>query len=380
MIDWWLILAGIFIFTLWYIYSGYLILLKLLVSIKGTGRDKKGEPTKVSVLLTVHNEAAIVLERIINILSQDYPHDLLEVIVASDGSTDATNRIVSEIGDPRIRLFVSEAGHGKTATQNAAIKLAAGDVVVFTDAGSRFEADFIRRIASVFADESVGAADGHLLFVAKDSNQIVKSQGYYWRYELALREAESHLGILAVASGACLAVRRELLKDMEASVGEDCIVPLDVVAQGFKVVHVSNAIAYDEMENDAKREFRSRIRMTLRNWQGTWSRGELLNPIKFPGYALALWSHKLLRWLSPFFLISLTLAVLVGALVGSDAMLIAAGFISLFYVLALVGWGAEKFRWNVPFAAAAYSFLLANLGFLVGVSKAILGKKIYKYR
>ena len=176
-----------------------------------------------------------------------------------------------------------------------------GPVVIFTDAGSRFEPDFIRRIVAVFSDPSVGAADGHLLFTSDNDNQIAQSQGFYWRYELSLREAESRLGILAVASGACLAVRKQVFRRMDLSIGEDCIVPLDVVTQGLRVVHVPEAIAYDAMENDPEREFRTRVRMTLRNWQGTWSRPQLLNPYKYPGYAFALWSHKLFRWLSPFF-------------------------------------------------------------------------------
>lgn len=365
-----------------YVYSGYLYVLKAIQVL--TPHHHKADVNisfrKVTVLLTVHNEEVEIRKRIDNILEQDYSPEMLDVLVASDGSTDATNRIVSEIADSRVRLFVSEVGQGKTATQNAAIKLAIGDVVIFTDAGSRFEVDFTRRIASAFCDESVGAADGHLLFVANDSNQIARSQGYYWRYELALREAESRLGILAVASGACLAVRRELLKEMETSVGEDCIVPLDVVLQGRQVVHVPEAIAYDAMENDADGEFHARVRMTLRNWQGTWSRSALLNPMKYPGVAFALWSHKLLRWLSPYFLIASTICVIAGAAVGGKIMMAALGLLAVFYGSALVGWASERYHWGIPFVATVYSFLLANAGFLVGVSKALLGKKIYKYR
>ena len=374
-------LAGFCVFVLWYVYLGYLFMLRLMVLFHEKQTPQNSSfLMKVSVLLTVHNEELNIVERINNLLNQDYPNDLIEVIVASDGSTDATNRLVSSFVDDRVRLFVAEGGLGKTATQNAAIKLAVGPVVIFTDAGSRFEPDFIRRIVAVFSDPSVGAADGHLLFTSDNDNQIAQSQGFYWRYELSLREAESRLGILAVASGACLAVRKQVFRRMDLSIGEDCIVPLDVVTQGLRVVHVPEAIAYDAMENDPEREFRTRVRMTLRNWQGTWSRPQLLNPYKYPGYAFALWSHKLFRWLSPFFLVALTLCVALGVIARSNVMIIALGILVVFYVMALLGWVVEKRGLRIPVVQFIYSFMLANVGFMVGVTKALLGQKIYKYR
>lgn len=364
-----------------YIYLGYLLLLRLLLAVYRIPTNiHLYAPIKVTVLITVHNEEDAVLSRISNVLKQDYPSDLIEVLVASDGSTDRTNELVGSVQDARVRLFVSVGQVGKTAAQNMALKLASGELLIFTDAGSRFASNFIRKITSAFADDSVGAVDGHLLFSSRGNNQIALSQGYYWRYELALREAESKLGILAVASGACLAVRRHLIKEMDSSIGEDCIVPLDVISQGYKVVHVSDAITYDEMENDPEREFRSRVRMTLRNWQGTWSRAWLLNPFVNMGYSFTLWSHKVLRWLSPFFLIAFTFSTCVGAASGGFMMKIAAVVLFVFYASAILGWISERRGWRIPFVHTTYSYILANAGFFVGVLKALARRKVYKYR
>jgi len=367
---------------LWYIYFGYLGMLKLmLMSSNGTSKEQRYHTgDKITVLLTVYNEEKTVLKRVENVLAQNYPSELIEVLVASDGSTDSTNEIVSSIDDSRVRLYMSNGGNGKTETQNAAITSATGSILVFTDAESWFDDDYLLNISSVFYNENVGAADGRLMFRFSANCDISISQGYYWNYELSLRDYESRLGILAVASGACLAVRKELVRKMDPSIGEDCIVPLDVVEQGYKVVHVKDAITYDNMGNGTSSEFKSRVRMTQRNWSCTWSRRALLNPFKNPGYAFSLWSHKLLRWLSPFFLLSLSVYAIQG--LQSDVIFMNVFSFSLiaFYCAAILGGISEWRQWKLPYIYHAYSFMLSNIGFFVGVIKAVSGVKVYRYR
>jgi len=186
---------------------------------------------------------------------------------------------------------------------------------------------------------------------------------------------------LAVVAGASFSVRRELLQPMDPSIGEDCIVPLDVVQQGALVVHEPLSKAYNEFEEGAGLTLRRRIRQTLRNWQGTWSRPALLNPLRHPAYALALWSHKLLRWLSPVFLLV--------ALFCSSWLLIASpGLLSLaaatpylcLFGLAGLGWLATVSGRRIPLTGIAFSFVLANTAFLVGIIRATLGSRIHAYR
>lgn len=377
-----LILFWLSLFCLYFIYDGYLRFLQFADHFLTERRTQQGpvDLPSVTILLTVCNEANEIAARIYNILALDYPVTKMQLLVASDGSSDGTDEIVLGIGDKCVQLYQSGARLGKTETQNRALTLATGEIIVFTDAGTRFQSDFLTKIVAPFADSKIGAVNGQLLFAQDVESGIAASQGYYWNYELCLRQLESRLGILAVVSGACVAIRKVLFRPMNPSVGEDCLLPLDVVMQGSRVVHASDAIAMDRMDRDAKGEFRARVRMTLRNWQGTWAYPYLLNPFRYPGYAFALWSHKILRWLSPFFLLTLVACASVGAILGMQSMKIALGVVGVLILAALIGWRNERGRIRIPGTGMVYSFFLANAGFLVGVIKALGGRRVTGYR
>lgn len=385
--------------ALYWIYDGYGRFLRLAVALQkmfrsrsqsetarrdktafGTDSTMEHEHPELTVLLTVHNEEEVISKRIHNLLESQYPADRLKVLIASDGSTDGTSSIVRNFNDDRVSLFESP-GLGKTGTQNEALKQVTSDIVVFTDADIVFDPDFLQRIADRFRDPNVGSVDGRLLYAANPNDANTTSQGFYWNYEMTVRYLESQLGWLAVVAGASFAVRRELLKTMDPSIGEDCIVPLDVVQQGYLVVHEPDAKAFDEFEEGSGITLRRRIRQTLRNWQGTWSRPALLNPLRHPWYALALWSHKLMRWLSPVFLLV--------ALCSSSWLLItvptafsfaaAAPYLALFGMAAL-GWLAAATGRRIPYTGVAFSFVLANTAFLVGIARAIVGRRVHAYK
>ena len=378
---------------LYWIYDGYGRFLQLMVLLKRdesqaiTASVRKGAehrtedrwPT-MTVLLTVHNEETIIRRRIENILQCDYPVGCLTVLIASDGSTDSTNDIVRSFFDRGVRLFESP-GLGKTGTQNAAIRSIESDLIAFTDADILFDADWCKQIARRFQNPQVGAVDGRALYEAPTLDALQASQGFYWTYELKLRLLESQLGILAVVAGACFAIRRNLFVTMDPAIGEDCIVPLDIVTQGFRVVHEPLAISRFDSEEDSSITLRRRIRMTLRNWQGTWTRSHLLNPLRHPGYAFALWSHKLLRWLSPLFLATASCCSMAQLIVAPSlaSALIFAPFGGLF-ALAGIGWISARRHLRVPGTGAAYSFLVANVAFLIGIWRAITGHRIHSYR
>jgi cellulose synthase/poly-beta-1,6-N-acetylglucosamine synthase-like glycosyltransferase len=369
-------------FALSYIYFGYLPLLRLIRRLRRPvpavpGANRAGALPRITVLLTVHNEEARIQERIRNLLACDYPRDRLEILVASDGSTDRTEDLVAGLAaEAPVRLFSTGGRLGKTETQNRAVGVATGDIIAFTDAETTFAASYMKALASAFADARVGAVTAHLLFGSSGSG-VSRGQGYYWDYELKLRQLESELGWLAVASGQAMAVRRSLLRPMDPSIGEDCIVPLDVVMQGRLVVHQVDAVAHDRLESEPEREFKTRVRMTLRNWLGTWSRPELLNPLRHPGYAFALWSHKVLRWLSPWFLAVLTVSVCLLSMEPLYGVL--ALLALLFYASALLGWTLDRAGRRLGFPNTAFAFVLANAGLLVGTCKALAGQRIVTY-
>jgi cellulose synthase/poly-beta-1,6-N-acetylglucosamine synthase-like glycosyltransferase len=287
---------------------------------------------------------------------------------------------VNSLSHAGVRLFESP-GLGKTGTQNAAIRHIDSDLIVFTDADILFESSWLKTVALRFRDPAVGAVDGRAIYRAPATDAVQASQGFYWNYELKLRHLESELGILAVVAGACFAMRRSLFVTMDPAIGEDCIVPLDVVCQQHRVVHERSAVAWFETEEDSSITLRRRIRMTLRNWQGTWTRSQLLNPFRHPGYAFALWSHKLLRWLSPVFLVTATGSALANAVISQNvaSWLLFSPF-GLLFGLAGLGRLATQRHWKIPGTGTAYSFVLANVAFLIGLWRAVTGYRIHSYR
>lgn len=370
------------VLLLLYVYFGYLYVLKLICML--SKRDV--EPTvaddyypSVDVIVAAHNEAGVIQKRIENILSCDYPSHLLRVIVASDRSTDDTNQIVESYPDSRVLLIPCSKGAGKSDAQNEALEKVDADIVLFTDAESIFNDSFLREMMLPFSDPSVGVVGGKMVFSSDINTGVEQAQGYYWQYELEVRKCESQLGILAKASGSCLAVRHSVLRPIPSDVGEDCVVPLDAALQGYRVVHVDKALAFDRMDSTVESEFKSRVRMTLRNWTGTWRRSSLLNVFKYPGYAFSLWSHKILRWLSPLFLILSSVGTLM--LSGQSMFWMSAALlVALFYFAAFVGWICVKTDLKLPLVRTVFSFVLANIGFFVGVTKALAKKKIIAYR
>ncbi len=366
-----------------YTWLGYPLLLALAAASRRPGHgivaEQKDVKPAVSVLVTVRNEAEVIRQRVANILDGDYPGELLEVMVASDGSIDETERIVKELAaaDPRIRLLRTGGG-GKSHAQNLAIARAGGEIVILTDAETAFAKNTISRLACRFADGTVGCVSGRLV-MGKGKNGIAESQGLYWRYEMLLRSLESRAGTLHTASGLAMAFRRELFQPFEAVYGDDCIIPLNIIARGYRVVHENSAVAYDEMPHGIRSELNARIRMTLRNITCTLSKHQLINPFRHPLFSVSIVSHKLLRWFTPYSLILLLAANL--PLLGRGWFFTAAFTLQLIaYLAALIGLAGEKIGRRVPLASPAFSFLLANVGFFLGVLYAMMGRRITAYR
>jgi hypothetical protein len=208
-------------------------------------------------------------------------------------------------------------------------------------------------------------------------DSVEKGQGLYWHCELFLRAAESDLGILATGSGQALAVRRKLFRPLPTCYGDDCILPLDVRLQGFKVIQNREAIVFDVMPHTIDGELRTRIRMTARNWAGTLSRPAILNPLRFPMTAWALVSHKLLRWLTPFFLAIIFLSNALLALQGRAVVL---WWLQVsFYLSASAGWELTRKQRPAWVFGYVFSFCLANVGFMLGMVKALRNQKLAAY-
>lgn len=332
----------------------------------------------MSIIVAVYNEELQIEAKLDDCLALAYPSDRMEILVASDGSTDRTEDIVKEyaLRDPRVFLLRSDRT-GKSGAQNSAVQHARGEILVFSDAGTRTQPNLLETLIGNFADARVGLATG-VVYFGHPGEAVLRGQGFYWRYEYFLRQAESDLGILSTGTGTSLAMRRELFQPMASCYGDDCILPLDVRLQGYRVVQDPAAIVFDTMPHTVEGELRARVRMTARNWTGTLSRPALLNPLRFPLTSLGLVSHKLLRWLTPILLA--TIFILNTLLIFRHQQLFLWIMQMVFYAAALVGWISTRMKRPAGIFAYPFSFCLANVGFLLGLLKAVRAEKITAYQ
>jgi cellulose synthase/poly-beta-1,6-N-acetylglucosamine synthase-like glycosyltransferase len=301
-----------------WVYAGYPLAAAVLARLAPQRlRQSTPQPT-VSVAIAVHDEEAHVADRIADLLAQEASGaELLEVIVGSDGSIDRTDDIVREIArsEPRVRL-VALPRSGTTPTQHALFEAATGDVVLLTDAETRFAPGCIAALAAVFRDPTVGCATGRLEWLGEDATATSRNEGAYWRYERLVRTLESRAGLLTVGTGAILAVRRSSYRAVRSTTGMDHLVPLIVLGQGQRMVLVPEAIGYDRPISGLREQFRNRTRTATRGIGANLSMVGALAPWLHPRAALAIWSHKLLRWATPW---------LVLVVVASGAALAASG-------------------------------------------------------
>ncbi|MCG6877654.1 MAG: glycosyltransferase family 2 protein [Deltaproteobacteria bacterium] len=367
------------IWTTAYTWFGYFLLLRLF---KGTKYQETISPAyvqDVTLVIAAFNEEKVIQTKLDNLLGQTYGKSRFDILVASDGSTDRTDEIVEAASkeDDRISLFKAE-GLGKSATQNAAIPVAKGDIIVLTDAETRFAPDAMKNLVRRFSDPGVGCVSGRLV-PGSIEGSVAESQGLYWRFEMALRRMESAIGLLHTATGGIMAFRKELFRPFDPKYGDDCMIPLDIAEKGYRIVHEDKALAYDSFPSSIGGELRARTRMTLRNLTCTLSKHRLLNPFKHPGLCWAMVSHKLLRWLTPFFLLIAFISNVI--LFNEGSLYFFTGFAQLaFYFFGLVGLFGEMLKLKIPIASQIFSFLLANAGFLMGVLKAVCGRHITAYR
>jgi cellulose synthase/poly-beta-1,6-N-acetylglucosamine synthase-like glycosyltransferase len=333
---------------------------------------------RVSIVVAVHNEEDSVERKLRNCFDLDYPTDRLEVVVASDGSNDRTNDLVASWPGSNLKLLCLPPGTGKSRAQNAAVVAASGDLVVFTDADTMLDRAFARMAAKSFADPTVGAVAGRIVWLDSAGAWDSHSSDLYWRFEHWLWRKESALGVLAWSSGACMAVRRSLFRPMEPHYGEDCVVPLDVTMRGFRVEYQTAAVGFDYNPRDPHAAFNARVRMTLRSFGGTVDR--------MPGHIAGrrfgvLWatvSHKILRWVTAYLLLVLFVA---GTLLGHRAIYrLATATQLLFYGCAIVGYILDLRKAPARPFSAVFAFCSANVAMAVGVAQVVLGRRIVAYR
>ena len=335
----------------------------------------------VSIIIPAHNEAVHIEQKIRNTLALDYPEEIVEILVGSDGSTDATAEVLlkDRSNVSNVRVAVYETNRGKTAVQNDLVGMAKGDILVFTDAASFLPSDALIKLVRNFADPRVGCVAGRMEFIGTDRNVTTQSQGLYWRYELSIRKAESKLGSLIGVDGPLYAVRRECYVPLAHHVISDLMTPLLVLGQGKRVTLESEALVDEEPTSKTGQEVRTRRRITLRGLRGLFTHKELLNPLRHPLLATQIFFHKILRWFVGLFVILNLVACLARAEHPFYKwMLVLYG---LFFSLALTGWVLRRAgsRASALFSVPYY-FTLVNAAATAGIIDFLMGKQAVTWK
>ena len=301
--------------VLFYVYLGYPTLLALWAVLVRRPRLTLGYFPMLTVLIAAYNEEANILRKIQLTLALDYPPDKLEIIVVSDGSTDRTDSVVEDCSDPRVRLLRIPERKGKTHAQNRAVREARGEILVFSDATTVYHSQTLQYLACNYQDPYVGAASGrYQYFDPEGSSPTGLGTIAFWNYENRIKVWQSRIKTITGCCGCIYSVRRDLYTELPDDVISDLVQPLWVIKQGYRVVFEDRALAYEQTTTSAAEEFAMRVRVVTRGIGGLLSVPDLLKPWKYGWVSFQLISHKILRWLVPFFLIVLfaSSAVLAG--------------------------------------------------------------------
>jgi cellulose synthase/poly-beta-1,6-N-acetylglucosamine synthase-like glycosyltransferase len=356
-----------------YVYAGYPILLRLGVFGKRKPVERGCATPSVSIIVAAHNEESVIEAKLKNLLGADYFRDRVEILIGSDGSSDRTEELVRPYRTEGVGLISFPQQQGKSAMQNGLVAAASGEILVFTDADCLFDSAALSHIIENFSDPKVGLVTARPAYVNESETPITENESFYLRYETWLRGQESERGLLAMASGSLFAMRRSLWRPLEPNLGDDFALPLRVAGMGFRNVLESQAVALTCLtQNHLDSMLRLKVRIISKDFRALLANARLLNPFRHGRIAASLWSHKLLRWLIPYFLAGLFISsfVLIGAPFFRASFLLQASF----YALALIGFSRDdrrgvRFPWSL-----AMSFCVVNLAAFLGTLKCLAGR------
>jgi len=372
--------------VLGYTYVGYPLLMRVWAQLHGRPHQRKAMSPQVSFMVVAHNEAPRILRRIENLLALDYEADRLEIVIASDGSSDATVALANSFRTAGVRVVDFDAHRGKPAVLNDVIPQLRGEIVVLMDVRQSIAKNAIRTLVENFADAKIGAVSGELVLTGGEggdavigganagaTNASVDGVGCYWRYEKFIRLNESRVDSTVGVTGALYAIRRELFEPIPTdTILDDVLIPMQIVRKGYRVLFESGALATEAVSESPTAEFRRKVRTIAGNFQLLVQHPWLLNP-----FANRLWlqtvSHKLLRLLCP----ALLVMVLVANLFLLDFLFYQAAFVLqvLFYSAALTAHLAPQASRKSALLSVPHAFCLLNWSTVAGFSRFIGGRQ-----
>ncbi len=359
--------------ALFYTYAGYPMLLALVSTLRPRRISKAPFQSTVSVIIAAYNEERDLAAKLENTLALDYPPELLEIIVTSDCSSDATDDIVREFAGRGVRLHRQPQRLGKTAAQNAAVELATGEIILFSDATSLYQPDVLKAVMPSFADPTVGCVAGRLIYVDPSDSRIGRGARSYWSYETFLKRHESRACSLIGASGCLYAVRRSAYVPLYNEACSDFIIATKMVEQGMRAVYEPDAVCTEETNRRSDKEMTMRVRIIAQTFTDLWRHAGMMNPFRSGFYAIQLLSHKVMRYLVPFFLIAIFAAS--GALAGSPFYQVV--FLAQVgcYASAAAAWALDSLGIRSRLLALPQYFVLANIASLLALYQFLRGER-----
>lgn len=374
------ILFWISFFTVFHSYVLFPLIIRIINSFR-RNRDKgpslNSNRPFVSILISAFNEEGVIEEKITGIFRTSYPSDRFEVLVGSDASADGTDEIILRLmpSCPGLRFFPFSQRQGKPNVINRLEQEARGDILVITDANVLFDTKTLEEIIAPFSDPGVGLVDTRMINLGMKREGISYQEKAYISREVRIKDLESRLwGTMMGPFGGCFAVRRKLYEPVPSNfLVDDFFLNMKVLESGFKAVNNPNACVFEDVSNEIGIEFRRKIRISTGNFQNLARFNRLLFS-KVPGLSFCFWSHKVLRWIGPFFLL-----LAAGALVWLS-------FSSVFYLVLLIAYAGiltvplidmslKKLNLHIPLFRFITHFLAMNLALLIGFTKYLKGVK-----
>src|SRR5262247_1283944 len=283
-----------------FIYAGYPALM-FAISLMFKRPVRRDDITpRVSVIIAAYNEERDIAAKLQNTLALDYPRDRMEIIVASDCSTDRTDEIVRGFSAQGVILYRQPERFGKTIAQNHAVEISSGEILVFSDATTMYEPDAIRKIVRDFADPEVGCVAGQLIYADASSSAVGKGCRSYWGYEKFLRRCESDVGTLVGVSGCLYAVRRICHAQLASDMIDDFAIAAEIHLRGLRVVYEPEAIAVEDTNRRSRDEFRMRVRVVKQSLDALRRYRHALHPFRHKMFAFQIIAHKAMRYAIPF--------------------------------------------------------------------------------
>lgn len=356
-----------------YTYVGYPALVYLLSRLFEKPVRRADITPKVSIIIAAYNEERDIAQKIENTLALEYPKAKLEIIVASDCSSDSTDRIVASYAQEGVILHRRLERLGKSVAQNAAMKCSTGEIIVFSDATTHYNPNAIQKIVRSFADPEVGCVAGHLLYVDRSTTAVGQGCRSYWGYERFIKQCESKLGSLIGVSGCLYAVRRSSYARLALDMSSDFVIATEIYLQGLRTIYDCEAISTEDTNKRSQDEFRMRVRVIEQTLSALQRYQKVFNLRAHPLFGFQMISHKVLRYGVPVFLIA---AFLSNMMLMGYSEIYNLAFIGqiTFYLAVITGWICDWLKLRTGPLGFPYYFALANAASLVAFIKFIRGE------